>query len=372
MALACALAGASSLAQTGSVILTPAEVDLVLLHGPWPVATPDDASNRVSGDPAAIALGRDLFFSTDLSRSGEMSCASCHDPEMAFSDGQPVASDALTLPRNTLALANLGFHRWFGWDGSTDNLWAQSLLPILHPEELDLTPEDVKRIATTARFQPAYGAVFEDAASQPALEVSVNIAKALAAYQETLVTGQTPFDRFRDALQAGDEATAAGYPEAAQRGLSLFVGRGKCNFCHSGPLFTNGEFHDAGVGYFLSSGGVDEGRHRGLQQLKSSPFTLDGDYSDDPGRSGAWAVRQVEPKHADFGTFRVPGLRNVANTAPYMHDGSLARLTDVLEHYSTIDLERLHADGEAILEPLDLTPSEMADLDAFLNTLTAD
>lgn len=372
VALTCALSVSAAGAQQSSLLLSDAAIDAALLHGPWPVEVRRDASNRVSQDPSAIALGQALFFSHELSRTKTVSCASCHNPDTAFSDGRAVATGARTLPRNTLALGNVGFHRWFGWDGSTDNLWAQSLVPILNSEEMDLTFKDLSLVATIPEFRNDYIAIFGDGAAQSAVEVSVNLAKALAAYQATLTTGQTSFDKFRDALQAQDYARASEYPQAAQRGLSLFLGRGQCAFCHSGPLFTNGEFHDAGVGYFLKDGGVDEGRHRGLQQLKSSAFTLDGPYSDDPERSGAWAVRQVQPKHADFGTFRVPGLRNVANTAPYMHNGSLSQLSDVVEHYSTIDLERLHADGEAILEPLNLTPLEAADLVAFLETLSAD
>lgn len=372
VALTWALFASVSAAQQGNLLLSESEIELTLLHGPWPVETPRDPSNRVSGSATAIEFGEALFFSPELSRSKAVSCATCHDPDRAFSDGRSVAEGARTLPRNTLALANVGFHRWFGWDGSTDNLWAQSLVPILNSEEMGLTFDDLSRLSTHPDFSPVYTALFGDAKGQTPVDISVNLVKALAAYQETLTTGHTPFDRFRDALQAEDYATAAAYPEDAQRGLSIFLGRGKCTFCHSGPLFTNGEFHDAGVGYFLNESGVDEGRHRGLKSLTSSPFTQDSQYNDDPERTGAWAVRQVKPQHADFGTFRVPGLRDVAKTAPYMHNGSLAHLSDVADHYSTIDLERMHADGESILEPLGLSALEAADLVAFLESLSSD
>jgi cytochrome c peroxidase len=199
--------------------------------------------------------------------------------------------------------------------------------------------------------------------------VAVNMSKALAAYQETLITARSRFDDFRDALERGDMNAAATYPQDAQRGLQIFVGDGRCSFCHLGPAFTNGEFHDAGVPYFLSDSRVDQGRFAGLTALFGSPYTLDGPFTDDPARTGAWAVRSVRRSPMDFGLFRVPGLRNVAQTAPYMHDGSLPDLEAVVTHYNTIDPERMHADGEAILRPLGLSDADIRSLVAFLETL---
>lgn len=160
------------------------------------------------------------------------------------------------------------------------------------------------------------------------------------------------------------------YPLATQRGLRIFVGKGRCAVCHFGPAFTNGEFHDAGVPYFIAGAGVDQGRFGGLTALFASPYTLDGAFSDDPDRTGAWAVRGVQRLPHDFGLFRVPGLRNVALTGPYMHDGSLPDLHAVVRHYNEIDLERMHADGEAILRPLGLSDGEVNDLVSFLESLT--
>jgi cytochrome c peroxidase len=183
------------------------------------------------------------------------------------------------------------------------------------------------------------------------------------------VSGRSPFDDFRDALAAGDFSSIKKYPEAAQRGLRIFVGRGNCTACHVGPAFTNGEFHDTGVPFFIK-GGVDPGRHGGLKKLVANPYNLLGEHSDD--RSGRTAVktRQVAIEHRNFGEFKVPSLRNVAQTAPYMHNGSLATLEDVVRHYSEINPDRLHSDGEAILKPLRLSAAESADLVAFLDSLT--
>lgn len=356
---------------SAKVLLTDEEISQTLSHGPWPLKTAPDRSNRVSGDGDAIEFGRRLFFSDKLSSDQSLSCASCHRPDRAFTDGRPRAMGRRLLDRNTPTLFNLRHHRWFGWGGSNDNLWAQSIAPIRHPDEMAMTPEGLRTTLADPAFSRRYRALFGAPETHGDDRLLANVGKALAAYQETLETGATAFDRFREALAAGDTERASGYPKAAQRGLSLFLGKGKCSLCHSGPMFTNGEFSDAGVPYFVEPGRVDPGRHAGIRSLRASPFTLDGEFSDDTDKSGAWAVRGVVAKHADFGMFRVPSLRNVAETAPYMHDGSLARLEDVVRHYSEIDLERLHADGEAILAPLHLTEQEIADLVRFLETLSS-
>lgn len=344
----------------------------VLRHGPWPPPLEADPSNRVSGDPAAIALGEALFSEPRLSANAAISCATCHIADAGFTDGVPTAHGLEPGTRNTLALFNLRFQRWFGWDGSNDNLWAQSIRPILAADEMGLDAGGVRALVSTdAGLSASYRAVFgQDPAADDAEHVLVNVAKALAAYQETLVTGRTAFDRFRDAVAAGDRQAAAGYPADALRGLEIFLGKGKCTFCHSGPAFTNGEFHDAGVPYFIAPGIVDKGRIEGIAKLKASPYTLDGEHTDDAQKRGAWKVRHVKRQHRNFGEFRVPSLRNLKATAPYMHNGSLATLEAVVRHYSEIDTERLHADGERILRPLNLSDGEVADLVAFLETLS--
>ncbi|MEX0283349.1 MAG: cytochrome-c peroxidase [Paracoccaceae bacterium] len=352
--------------------MTDAEIEKILSHGPWPPDATHDPSNRVSGDPVAIALGEMLFNDTTLSAGRDMSCATCHQPDQQFADGLPRAIGQKRLDRNTQSLWNAHLNRWFGWSGDTDNLWAQNLTPLFNADEMALDPESLQSGVAKSQNLASYQRVFGPLDAQSPMDTSVNVSKALAAYLETLTTGRTSFDSFRDALATRDQAAMADYPEAALRGLRLFVGHGNCATCHSGPRFSNGEFHDAGVPYFLEHGRVDAGRHGGLQTLMSSPFTLDGAYSDDPDKTGAWAVRSVRFQHSDFGTFRVPSLRRVTLTAPYMHDGSLPDLRAVLNHYNHIDMERLHADGEAILRPLSLRDDDLNDLAAFLYTLSDD
>jgi cytochrome c peroxidase len=354
------------------VRFTPEERAAILLHGPWPQPMPPDPSNRVSANPAAVALGRTLFFDKRLSADGQRSCATCHDPAKAFADGRPRSIGIVRVDRNAIALANLRLNRWFGWGGAGDSLWAQSIRPILDPKELALTPQELRRrVAADGGLASAYRRLFgvpaETSEPEPVL---VNVAKALAAFQETIVTGRTAFDEFRDALEHGDAAVMARYAPAAQRGLQLFIGRGRCNVCHFGPNFTNGEFDDAGVPHFAEKGRVDPGRHGGIAALKASPFSLLGRYNDDPVGVPGLATRHVEPLHRNWGEFRVPSLRNVARTAPYMHDGSRATLADVVRHYSELDEERLHGiPGRRLIRALRLTPREQADLVAFLETL---
>ena len=373
--LALAVAGASlAVRPEPPVTFSDDERAAILAHGPWPPAFAPDPSNRVSGDPAAIALGRQLFSDKRLSRDGDRACITCHDPARAFADGRDRSVGLARVDRNAIALANLRLNRWFGWTGAADSLWAQSLRPILDAKELGASAEQVReRLAADPAAAAAYARIFGSvlAEDEPEL-VLVNTAKALAAFQETIVTGRTPFDEFRDALASDNRQAMAGYPLAAQRGLKIFVGKGRCTTCHHGANFTNGEFDDVGVPFFTEPGRVDPGRHGGIAALRASPFNLLGAYNDDTARGTASPTRHVEPLHRNWGEFRVPSLRNVAATGPYMHNGSLATLHDVVRHYSEVDVERLHGDdGARLVRPLRLSVQEAADLVSFLETLSA-
>ena len=352
----------------------PAELRRVLQHGPWPPPPARDQSNRASGDPAAIALGQRLFFDGRLSVGGPVSCASCHDPARAWTDGRARAQGLAALERNSPTVLNSAHHRWFSWDGRADSLWAQSIQPILDPREMGAS---AKHVASVIRTDAGLSCLYAKAYRHPVTaeaddeRVLVNVGKALAAFVERLGTGKTPFDEYRDALARGDSAAAARYPSPARRGLRIFVGKGNCSLCHFGPAFTNGEFHDVGVPFLVAPGRVDTGRHDGIRRLQADRFNLLGQYSDDPSRATATKTRHVEPQHANFGQFKTPSLRNVALTAPYMHDGRFATLRDVVRHYSDLDMERIHTHGEQLLRPLKLSESEIDYVVAFLETLTA-
>lgn len=358
--------------KRSNLLLNDEEIAKIVRHGPWPLERRNDPSNRVSGNPSAIALGQLLFFDKRLSANGKVACSTCHDPEFGWTDQKKRAGGLARLDRNTQSLFNVFANRWFGWDGRNDSLWAHSIGPILDQKEMGATSQSV---ADTLRNDPELSSHYQQAFGMAAksrdhLNLLVDVAKAIAAFQETIISGRTSFDEFRDALARNDYQAAQNYPSSAQRGAALFVGRGMCNVCHIGPRFTNEEFDDAGVPYFIGPGRVDRGRFEGIQKLRASKFNQLGRYNDAPDQAHGWAAAQVSQSHRTFGQFKVPSLRQLTQTAPYMHNGSLETLRDVVDHYSRIDLDRIHSDGALILQPLDLTEQESRDLVAFLETLS--
>ena len=354
----------------GAVDFGPQERQRVLAHGPWPPPPARDPGNAHAGRADAIALGQQLFFDPRLSPDGRMACASCHVPAMAFADGRAQSHGREALDRNAPSLWNAVHERWWGWDGAADSLWSQAIRPLTDPRELASRPAHLRQLLAAdgelaCRWQRSFGA------PPPADDevLLVLTAKALGAFVGSLVSAPTTFDRFREALSRGDTRGQARYPADARRGLKLFVGRGKCHLCHAGPGFSNGEFADIGAGFFVRPGEVDSGRHGGIQALLSSRYNLLSAHADAPG-DDAIKTRHVSLQHRNFGEFKVPSLRNVALTAPYLHDGKIATLAGMVRHYSDLNLDRLHADGERILEPLLLSPREQQDLLAFLRTLS--
>ncbi|WP_310451143.1 cytochrome c peroxidase [Sulfuritalea sp.] len=362
---------ATAFAGADKPALTAAELGRIAAHGPWPLPWTVDPGNRVSGNAAAIRLGHDLFFDPRLSANRRVACASCHDPVKGFQDGRRTGRGLVTGTRNTPGLFNLRQQRWFGWDGGHDNLWSASLRPILDPREMGGKASRVARALRSkstldCHYTEAFGK--RPAASDP--ELLVNVAKAIASWLETLVSPATPFDEFRAALARQDAQAAAAYPATAQRGLRIFLDRGQCATCHAGPLFSNGEFGDTGLPFFVKPNGVDPGRQGGIKLLLANPYNLLGAHNDDATRDNATGTKHLRPEHRNFGEFKVPSLRNLRLTAPYMHNGSFATLREVVKHYSELDEDRLHADGERILKPLKLSEAESADLVAFLESLS--
>lgn len=377
VALGLAVSAVSGLADPALLDFTADERLRILQHGPWPPPPARDPGNALAGRPDAIALGQQLFFEPRLSPDGRFACASCHVPGLAFTDGRARARGRDTgagdaLDRNTPTLWDAGQQRWYGWDGAFDSLWSQAIHPLLDGREMASTPAHLQALlrsdaALGCQWRRVHGAPPPDAAEA----TLVLAAKALGAFVASLQSGPTPFDRFRDALARGDSRTAAQYPADAQRGLRLFVGRGRCSSCHLGPLFSNGEFGDIGAPFFVRPGVVDPGRHGGIRRLRGNRYNLLGPFSDAPDDEIARKTRHVELQHRNFGEFKVPGLRNLEHTAPYLHDGQLPTLEAVIDHYSSLSPDRLHADGEQILRPLHLNAGEKADLAAFLRSLSS-
>ena len=314
------------------------EVRQVLALGPWPPAARRDPGNRVSGDAMAIELGRQLFRDPRMSPVGYIACVTCHQPDRAFTDIKARAHGLADLPRNTPALANLSLQRWYGWGGASDSLWMASIKPILDAREFNGSSALVTRLfQREPDLAACYRRVFGVSPQRNPERTVVNVGKALAAYVETLVTGRTPFDEFRDALARGDALRMAAYPVAALRGLQLFVGRGGCVNCHSGPNFSDGQFHPGvapadDMAAAVARSLADDGRLGDARYLKASRFNLQGAYNDDASRRNATATRRLAVHAGLAGQFRTPTLRNVAVTAPYFHDGQTERLADALQH----------------------------------------
>lgn len=387
-ALLALLAGALPAAlPAGAAVLSRDEVAAILSHGPWPPPPAVDPGNRVARSPRAARFGARLFFDTRLSADGSIACASCHVPEAGWAERRPVAIGLAPTDRNTPSVVDAVFNRWFGWAGSTDSLWAASLRPLADARELGSVERSVP---ARVRESPDLACGYRDAfgASPPADDerLLADLGKALAAFQATLVSARTPFDDFRDALARGDRSAQSRYPADALRGLRLFVGRAQCSLCHLGPRFTHGEFDRVGIPTRRPDGRHDWGRYDGVKALRASRHSLLGPHSDDPARADTRATRHAALDPELLGAFRVPTLRAVARTPPYMHDGSIASLREVVRHYSTITDEKLalatphpHAEpGDeqprrvegSLLRRLDLTDREIDDLVAFLGTLT--
>jgi cytochrome c peroxidase len=251
-------------------------------------------------------------------------------------------------------------------------LWSQSLRPILDQRELASSPRRVAELVRkdeqlACHYRKAFGAAPSPTDDEAVL---VDVGKALAAFQETLMSGMTPFDWFRDGLAKGAAPSSLNYSEAAQRGLKIFIGKGACTSCHSGPNFTNGEFFSTGLSRFEPHGKADPGRLAGVRQLMESRFNLLSRYNDDKTGASAARTRQLSLEKVAPGEFKVPSLRNLILTTPYGRDGQIDTLAEVVRHYSGLDPARLHAKDGRPAQPLNLTQREQTDLVVFLESLS--
>ena len=363
IALWCALAALPwSAVAAEEPSFSESEIRAILAHGPWPVAPSADPSNRVSGSSDAVVFGELLFFEPRLSVGGSFSCSTCHVPERNWTDNRTRGAAAAEVNRNTPTLMNIRQGHWFGWDGGADSLWAQSIRPILDPRELGASPRHVAELVRkdeqlACRYRKTFGTAPSATDDE---RVLVDVAKALAAFEETLESPSTPFDQFRNALERGEPVRPWRYSEAAQRGLKIFIGKGGCDRCHSGPNFSDGEFH--ANGFSALGKRADPGRIEGAKALRESRFNLLGQYNDDPARSTAEGTRRVLNEPGQAGAFKVPTLRHMMLTAPYGHHGEIERLADVVRHYSET--------GGPEFKPLHLSAAEQTDLVVFLESLS--
>ena len=360
----CACVVSQPLLADSTIQFTEKETAQIIASGPWPMTVPADPGNEYSGIASAEALGKQLFDDPGLSGNGKISCASCHMEELGFTDGLAVAVGHAKHIRNTQGILDAGLQRWFGWDGGTDSLWAASMRPILSDIEMR---GSIPAIADYLRRKPAYQDWMPKKDDDLAV---VTAAKLIGAYVRTLQSSSTPFDAFREALVNNDTDLMDEYPDAAKRGLKIFFGEANCSVCHFGPNFSNGEFHDTGQSFFTGVGEVDPGRYRGIQRVREDRYNLLGVFN---GRTQAHEQRKtstVRLQQSNWGQWRTPSLRNLVSTGPYMHNGSLSSLRDVVDAYADIDPDRLHANGESILKPLKLDDADREDLVVFLRSLS--
>src|SRR5262249_25636383 len=278
-----ALVGSAEESVTSKPRFSDGEIKIILSHGPWPAPVTHDPTNRLSGKPDAIEFGTLLFFDRRLSGRGTKACGSCHVPERNWTDNLRRGVGTAELERNTPTLMNVRGQRWYGWDGAADSLWFQSLRPIVDARELAATPRHVANLLRndeqlSCRYRKVLGAPPSPTDDEA---VFVNVGKVLAAFQETLVSGRTPFDEFREALARGESPSSLSYSTPAQRGLQIFIGKGGCTSCHSGPNFTGGEFFKTSFSRFEPPSRPDPGREEGTRQLRERRLHLLGPDHDD-------------------------------------------------------------------------------------------
>ena len=313
-----------------------------------------DPSNRFADLPAAAALGKQLFADKRLSGDGTVSCATCHLAQAAFADNKRFSLPGLR--RNTQGLLGIADASWFFWDGRRDSLWSQALAPIESPVEMKSNRKaavDLLRNHYSESYRKLAGPLDGDVD-----RTFTNLGKFIAAYQRTLSPGASRFDKYVEG------STALTPDELA--GLQIFLKpESQCLNCHNGPLFTNHAFHNIGTAT-LDGENPDFGRAMGVQALAFDAFNCRSVFSDAAGTCPS-QDHALSGDHdgALTGAFKTPSLRNVALTAPYLHDGSKATLEDVIEHYR-------HPPAKGTeLKPLQITDAEARQLVAFLKTLTS-
>jgi cytochrome c peroxidase len=314
----------SRLSQAASALRPPsAPFDLPL--GFPPIPWPED--NPYS--PARADLGRILFFDGRLSTNGAVSCAFCHEPEHAFASSTTVARGVNGKPgtRHAPTLINCAWGKSYFWDGRAPTLESQIVEPITNPDEMGMTVQEVVR---TIRGIGGYAPLFTAAFGDDTIDFD-RIAKAIATFERTIVSGNSAYDRYR----AGDRSALT---KQQKDGLDFFNKKGECAECHNGPNFTNEKFVNLGIG--TDRPNPDRGREA------------------------------ITSKRRDFGRFKVPGLRDLARRAPYMHDGSLKTLSQVLDIYARGGVPNPHLDTR--LAPFYLDEQTRRDLLAFLDSLNGE
>jgi cytochrome c peroxidase len=321
-----------------------------------PPIIPDD--NPITKEK--VALGRKLYFDKRLSADDTVSCATCHDPKFAFADGKALAEGIKGKKgaRNSPTALNAAFYDFQFWDGRAETLEEQAKQPLINPVEMGMKDHDalVKKLRGIKEYSESFEKVFGTR------EFTIDqIVRAVASFERTLITFNSPFDRFI----AGDKDAIS---ESAKRGWKLFNEKARCNNCHgfveSYPFFTDNKFHNVGVG-------AKNIGNKGFEELAKRAET-EKDIARLAHEKGASELGRflVTKERKDIGAFKTPGLREIALTAPYMHDGSETTLEAVIDFYNKGGEHNRFLDGG--IRPLDLSKEEIRDLVEFLKTLTSD
>jgi len=354
--------GALLLAGGGAAAQSPDPQDPPL--GLPPVPVPED--NPVT--QAKVALGEALFNEQRFSGNGQISCASCHEPDQAFTDGLKIAEgiEDKQGTRHTPTVVNAAYYETQFWDGRRESLETQALDPLVNPVEHGLDSHEA--VLEVVREDKAYARQFQDVFGVEADSISMeHVTQAIAAFERTQVSGNSPFDRYR---YGGEEDAIS---ESAKRGLQVFRNKGRCVDCHTieqnYATFTDNEFHNLGVGWDRIGDEVFD-LVANFRKMKES----DGEANIDETILTDQKVSElgrftVTLDTQDVGRFKTPTLRNVAVTAPYMHDGSEETLMEVVEFYDKGGNANPLLDGG--IKELDLTEQEKKDLVAFMKTLTS-
>jgi len=371
-------------------------------------------SNEVWNNPKAASLGQKLFFDKRLSGNGVVACSSCHQPSKAFSDGKTYSEGMGSTSMHTPSIIGIANSPWLFWDGRIDSLWAQALGPFENPNEHGTNRVQLVHLIATyykEEYEALFGPLdnFSDRqrfpfnampisanqnssvplnAKQTSLsqnwqamhkrdqdsvnEVFSNLGKSIAAYENLIMPGPSRFDEFAKELSTGHFSTKLTLHE--QAGLKLFIdqNKGQCINCHSGPLFTNHEFQATGITDILLS----KGRIDGIEIAHKSPFNCK-EMHEAPTNKCQELVFSKRHSPDLNGAFKVPTLRNISLTAPYMHNGSLSSLKEVLAHYNQGQSQLQGRLGEPLnqahmgISPLRLLPHELNQISSFLLTLTS-
>lgn len=380
--------------------------ELAIMRSLWLGKLPEsapDTGNQVADDPRAIAFGHRLFFDKRLSQNGKVSCAGCHQLQHYFTDGREVATALASGRRNTPTIVGMRYSAWFFLDGRADSLWAQALGPLENPIEhgsnrahiahvifndADLRSRyealfgPMPKLQDTRRF-PQHAGPVADAKAMAAWQsmqnkdrdrltrVFVNVGKSIAAYERRLIPAPSRFDRYVESLSVKQPVLVENHLTNDEiAGLKLFIGKGSCTFCHSGPLFTDFGFHNIATLLMNSPKPFDLGRYEGIRQLLSSEFNCRSVYNNKENKSCDELRFIYNDRHNTTGAFKTPSLRNVARTAPYMHGGNFKSLEQVLRHYSNPPRNYIgHLDLQT---PIALDEQEIRQLVSFLKTLNSD